>query len=81
MTGAEYYGLKENYQRDNKGCTDWEFDSSYGATFGKEAELQYMSDVQRDGKTCGHCLYSDIGFCTYADCYPAEIANRGAVSQ
>ena len=44
-------------------------------------DFQYMSDVQSDGKTCGHCLYADIGFCTYADCYPSEMANRRAVSR
>ena len=81
MVGAEHYGLIENYDRKNKGCSDWEFDVSYGQTFGKEAEIQYMSDIKKDGKTCGHCLYSDIGFCVFADCYPQEITNRGVISK
>lgn len=80
MAGAEHYGFSEIYDRKNTGCTDWLFDSSYGATFGREAEKEYIKDIQKEGKTCGHCLYADIGFCTYADCYPSEMANRGAVS-
>lgn len=79
MTGAEYYGLTKNFDPENKGCTDWTFDVGYGQTFGKQAELEYMADVDRDGKTCGHCLWVDT-YCTYADCYPNEIDRRLAVS-
>jgi hypothetical protein len=80
LTGAEHYGLNKNFNKENKGCTDWEFDISYGQTFGKKAELEYMESIDQDGKTCEQCLYVEIGFCTFSDCYPNEMVNRGAVS-
>jgi len=76
MNGAEYYGLRENFDQNNKGCTDWEFDIGYGQTFGKKAELEYMKDLELDGKTCGHCLWVDTE-CTYAESHPNEIVKRG----
>lgn len=67
MRGAEYYGLKENFGPDNKDCTDWTFDSGYGQTFGKQVEQEYINDIKKDWETCGHCLYVDTGFCTFAE--------------
>ncbi len=76
MAGAEYYGLEENFHKDNKDCTDWDYDAVYGETFGKKADQEYREDVEKYGKTCGFCLYVDIGFCTFVDCYPEKIAGR-----
>jgi hypothetical protein len=78
LTGAEFYGTAKNFRRENKGCSDWTFDISYGQTFGKKAEVEYMQDLEHDGKTCKHCLYVD-SHCTFADCYPEKM-NRRAVS-
>lgn len=80
MRGAEYYGLKESYDQNNKGCSDWEFDVCYSQTFGKKAEQEYKKDIAEVGHICGHCLYADSGFCTFAECYPEKIEERRAVS-
>ena len=74
--GAEYYSHSSVFHRDNNGCKDWTIDHSYGRTFGQENGDMYEAEVQSDGKICGHCLWVDIGFCTYASCYPEEIARR-----
>jgi len=78
MRSAEYYGRKDIYDQNNKGCSDWIFDVGYGETFGKTAEQEYKQDIAEVGKICGHCLYTDSGFCTFAECYPEEIARRNA---